>query len=40
MNNDVFHYDNGIVRNFAVATMIWGLVGMLVGLTVASPSST
>lgn len=36
MNNDVFHYDNGIVRNFAVATMIWGLVGMLVGLTVAS----
>jgi cytochrome c oxidase cbb3-type subunit I/II len=36
MNNDVFHYDNGIVRNFAVATVIWGLVGMLVGLTVAS----
>ncbi len=30
-----FHYDNAIVRNFAYATMIWGLVGMLVGLTIA-----
>ncbi|MBV6427438.1 MAG: hypothetical protein KIPDCIKN_01956 [Haliscomenobacter sp.] len=30
-----FYYDNAIVRNFAYATMIWGLVGMLVGLTIA-----
>lgn len=30
-----FEYDNKIVRNFAVATMVWGLVGMLVGLLVA-----
>ena len=30
-----FHYDNGIVRNFAYATMLWGLVGMLVGLIIA-----
>ncbi|MBK8657083.1 MAG: cytochrome-c oxidase, cbb3-type subunit I [Haliscomenobacter sp.] len=30
-----FHYDNAIVRNFAYATMIWGLVGMLVGLIIA-----
>lgn len=32
---DKFSYDNAIVRNFALATIIWGLVGMLVGLTVA-----
>ncbi|MEY3010397.1 MAG: hypothetical protein RLZZ314_1039 [Bacteroidota bacterium] len=36
MNKEIFHYDNAIVRNFAIATMVWGLVGMLVGLTVAS----
>ena len=28
-------YDNKIVRNFAVATMVWGAVGMLVGLIIA-----
>jgi len=30
-----FQYDNKIVRNFAYATIIWGVVGMLVGLWVA-----
>ena len=30
-----FQYDNKIVRNFAFATIIWGIVGMLVGLWVA-----
>lgn len=30
-----FHYDNKIVRNFAYATILWGIVGMLVGLWVA-----
>ena len=30
-----FQYDNRIVRNFALATIIWGVVGMLVGLWVA-----
>lgn len=30
-----FEYDNRIVKNFAIATMIWGLVGMLVGLIIA-----
>jgi cytochrome c oxidase cbb3-type subunit I/II len=30
-----FNYDNKIVRNFAYATVIWGLTGMLVGLTAA-----
>ena len=28
-------YDNKIVRNFAVATVLWGAVGMLVGLIIA-----
>ncbi len=30
-----FHYDNAIVRNFAYATILWGVVGMLVGLVAA-----
>jgi cytochrome c oxidase cbb3-type subunit I/II len=30
-----FFYDNLIVRNFAFATTIWGVVGMLVGLWIA-----
>jgi cytochrome c oxidase cbb3-type subunit I/II len=30
-----FSYDNSIVRNFAFATIIWGLIGMLVGLIAA-----
>ncbi|MCI5059155.1 MAG: cytochrome-c oxidase, cbb3-type subunit I [Flavobacteriales bacterium] len=30
-----YHYDNKIVRNFLVATSVWGLVGMLGGLLVA-----
>ena len=29
-------YDNGIVRQFGYATVLWGLVGMLVGLIAAS----
>jgi cytochrome c oxidase cbb3-type subunit I/II len=34
-NLETFHYDNAIVRNFAFATIIWGVVGMLGGLWVA-----
>ncbi len=30
-----FHYDNAIVKKFAYATMLWGIVGMLVGLWIA-----
>ncbi|MCD0489249.1 cytochrome-c oxidase, cbb3-type subunit I [Pedobacter sp. MC2016-14] len=30
-----FYYDNKIVRNFAIATIVWGIVGMTVGLLVA-----
>lgn len=32
---ETFSYDNTIVRNFAVMTAIWGIVGMLVGLLAA-----
>ena len=31
-----FSYDNKIVRNFAIATIIWGVVGMLVGVIIAT----
>ena len=30
-----FSYDNVLVRNFAIASIIWGFAGMLVGLIVA-----
>ncbi len=36
MSVETFYYDNNIVRKFGIATVIWGLVGMLVGLLVAS----
>src|SRR3954468_5730874 len=35
MQLEQFSYDNRIVRNFAFATVIWGVVGMLAGLTIA-----
>lgn len=35
MQVEKFHYDNTTVRNFAYATMIWGAIGMLVGLYVS-----
>src|ERR1019366_10796090 len=35
MQVEKFYYDNKIVRNFAYATIVWGVVGMLVGLWVA-----
>jgi cytochrome c oxidase cbb3-type subunit I/II len=31
-----FAYDNTIVRNFALATIMWGVIGMLVGVIIAS----
>jgi cytochrome c oxidase cbb3-type subunit I/II len=34
-NLEHFEYDDGIVRKFTIATMIWGLVGMLVGVIIA-----
>jgi len=35
MNIEHFKYDNKIVRDFAIATVVWGIVGMLVGVIVA-----
>jgi len=35
MEIEKFQYDNKIVKQFAYATMLWGLVGMLVGLIAA-----
>jgi len=36
MSVEQFKYDNAIVRDFGIATMVWGAVGMLVGLVVAT----
>lgn len=36
MEMEKFSYDNKIVRNFAIATILWGVVGMLVGLIIAT----
>lgn len=36
MELEKFSYDNKIVRDFAFATMLWGVVGMLVGLLIAT----
>src|SRR5689334_8605542 len=35
MKIEKFNYDNRIVRNFAVATLVFGIVGMLAGLLAA-----
>jgi cytochrome c oxidase cbb3-type subunit I/II len=34
-NVETFRYDNRIVRAFAIATAVWGLVGMLAGVLIA-----
>lgn len=35
MTTEKFLYDNKIVRNFMIATVVWGIVGFIVGLWVA-----
>ena len=35
MEAQQFYYDNKIVKNFLYATILWGIVGMLVGLLLA-----
>jgi len=35
MQTEKFYYDNKIVRDFALATIVWGLIGMTVGLLIA-----
>ncbi len=36
MGLEKFSYDNEIVRKFTIATVVWGLVGMLVGIIIAT----
>ena len=36
MQLEKFSYDNKIVRDFTIATMLWGVVGMLVGVLIAT----
>ena len=36
MQQEQFYYDNKIVRNFAYASIIFGLIGMTVGLLIAT----
>ena len=35
MENQKFYYDNKIVKQFILATIIWGVVGILVGVVIA-----
>ncbi len=35
MSTETIVYDNRIVRDFSIATLIWGVVGMLVGVLIA-----
>ncbi len=35
MQLEKFSYDNKIVRNFGIATIVWGIIGMTVGLLAA-----
>lgn len=35
MQRETFYYDNRIAKNFTIATIIWGLIAFLVGVTVA-----
>ena len=35
MQRETFYYDNRTVRNFTVATIFWGVIALLVGVTVA-----
>lgn len=36
MQKEKFYYDNRIVKMFSIATVVWGIVGMLVGVIVAT----
>lgn len=36
IQNETFSYDDGVVRKFVLATLLWGVVSMLVGVIIAS----
>lgn len=35
IQKEQFYYDNKIVKQFGIATLVWGIVGMLVGVVIA-----
>ena len=35
MSNEKLRYDDAVVRRFVTATIVWGAIGMLVGLWIA-----
>ena len=35
MSLEKFHYDNKLPKNFAIACIFWGTVGMLLGVVIA-----
>jgi len=35
MQVEKFYYDNNIVKQFGIATMFWGVIGMLIGVIIA-----
>ncbi|WMJ73152.1 cytochrome-c oxidase, cbb3-type subunit I [Cytophagaceae bacterium ABcell3] len=35
IDQEIVMYDNTIVRNFSIAAAVWGIIGMIVGLTAA-----
>ncbi len=36
MNTTATHYNDKVVRQFAIMTVVWGIVGMLVGVLIAA----
>ena len=36
MNDETMTYNYAVVRKFAVMTVVWGIVGMAVGVLIAS----
>src|SRR5829696_6221888 len=36
MNTTGTHYNDKVVRQFAIMTVVWGIVGMLVGVIIAA----
>ncbi len=36
MKTTATHYNDKVVRQFAIMTVVWGIVGMLVGVLIAA----
>jgi cytochrome c oxidase cbb3-type subunit 1 len=35
-NSQILYYHDKVVRQFSIMTIVWGVVGMLVGLIIAA----